>query len=563
MHKIIFSLLFCSFITSSAVAQKKKKKNKKTASIAQSITQNLTEKLQKHISIIASDSFEGRRTGTPGELLAADYIKSQFIVNGIKPKGNNETYFQTFDINEGIKYEESSFFYINDNLLQAGKDFYPLNQSNNAEANEVVAPILKDHNTIWFLDLKEELKKNETNPHYDISPYINDRIKHVEQAGATGLLVINTSKQEDNLAFDAKGKKATATIPVIYLSKEIVKKYLKDANTAIEVKFKIDIQEKKRVGTNVLAYIDNQADKTIIIGAHYDHLGYGEDKNSLYAGKEKMIHNGADDNASGVAALIELSRILKAVQYTNNNYLFIAFSGEELGLYGSKYFTENPTIAIDKANYMVNMDMIGRLNDSTKAFTVGGFGTSPTWGNIIQQGIQTKDSISIKIDSSGTGPSDHSSFYRKNIPVLFFFTGTHGDYHKPGDDIDKINFGGEDKIVQYIVELIKKTDNEPKLVFTKTRENSSGGSSTRFTVSLGIMPDYTYTGTGVRADGISEGKLAQRIGVQAGDVVIKLGEFEINSVESYMKVLGKFKKGDSTKLITTRNGKEISYDITF
>ncbi len=552
--------MFFAFIFNAEAFSQKKKKIKKQVG---EIVDNLIPNLQQHIKILASDSLEGRRTGTVGEQLAANYIKNEFIKIGLNAKGENGGFFQTFEVNEGKEFEQYSTLYFNDNYLQPTLDYFPLNISANGNLNEVVSPILKDINTTWFFDLNEDLIKNQKNPHYDISPFINKKVKELAAFGVKGLILYNSStKLLDNQAFDKKLKIETEKIPVIYLTKEGFKKYIKTKDAVVEMKCTVEIKDKKRVGTNVIAYINNNAANTIIIGAHYDHLGYGEDKNSLYAGKEKMIHNGADDNASGVAALIETARKLKASSAKKNNYLFITFSGEELGLFGSKYYTEHPTIDLATANYMVNMDMVGRLNDSTQTFTIGGYGTSPTWGEIIKE-TDKWNTLKVKFDSSGSGPSDHTSFYKKNIPVLFFFTGTHSDYHKPTDDYDKINFGGEEKIVQYLSKIIQATDPLPKLTFTKTKENATGGSSTRFTVSLGIMPDYTYGGTGVRADGISEGKLAQRLGLKTGDVLTKLGDFKITSVENYMQVLSKFKKGDSTKLITTREGKEVSYDITF
>jgi aminopeptidase YwaD len=559
IKSLVLVLLISVAVPTFAQRRSKKKKKDQATPIVQLIN---TAALYQHINVLASDSLQGRRTGTLGEQLAMSYIKNKMIDYGILPQGTNGSYLQTFAINDGLQYETFSSFSINEKPISPGKDFFPLNQSSNASMEEIIAPSLKSQGSIWFLDVNDELKKQEKNPHYDINPFIDDKIKNYEENGASAMLIYNSGKLTDNLSFNKKEKKTTAKIPVIYISKEIAKQYIKNPNNVIDVKFTIEIQEKKRNGTNVVGFVNNNANQTIILGAHYDHLGYGEDKNSLYAGKELLIHNGADDNASGVAALLELSKILKESSFKKNNYLIIAFSGEELGLYGSKYFTENPTIDMATVNYMINMDMIGRLNDSTKAFTVGGYGTSPTWATVIKAGLQP-DTLTIKTDSSGTGPSDHSSFYRKNIPVLFLFTGTHSDYHKPDDDIEKINIKGVEKIVGYVYNVVKQTNDLPKLEFLKTRENSSAGSSTRFTVSLGIMPDYTYSGVGVRADGISEGKLAQKIGLQAGDVLTKLGDNNISSVESYMKVLSKFKKGDSTVLIVNRAGKEMQYNITF
>ncbi|HKO80073.1 MAG TPA: M28 family peptidase, partial [Chitinophagaceae bacterium] len=253
--------------------------------------------------------------------------------------------------------------------------------------------------------------------------------------------------------------------------------------------------------------------------------------------------------------------ILKISKAKNNNYLLVAFSGEELGLYGSKYFTEHPTIDLKTANYMINMDMVGRLNDSTKTLAVGGYGTSPQWANVINP-QDKKIAFAIKIDSSGSGPSDHTSFYRKDIPVLFFFTGQHRDYHRPSDDADRINYEGELKIINYINGVINNLNKQnQKLAFLKTREAQTGMSS--FKVTLGIMPDYTFSGTGVRADGVSDGRPAAKAGLKAGDVIVKLGENVVSSVETYMQALNKFNKGDKTKVTYQRGNETIESEIQF
>jgi len=251
---------------------------------------------------------------------------------------------------------------------------------------------------------------------------------------------------------------------------------------------------------------------------------------------------------------------LKKSKLKNQNYLFIAFSGEELGLFGSKYFVEHPTVDLRTVNYMINMDMVGRMNDTTKMVTVGGYGTSPTWASVVKTNAKT--GFGIKIDSSGTGPSDHTSFYRKDIPVLFFFTGIHSDYHKPTDDAPRINYIGEWQIIRFITEIISSASTTGKLVFTKTREQQMGTSS-RFTVSMGIIPDYTYAGSGVRVDGVSEGRAAQKAGLKASDVVVQLGDYKVSSVQSYMEALAKFKKGDATKVVVKRGAEELVFDINF
>jgi C-terminal processing protease CtpA/Prc len=221
---------------------------------------------------------------------------------------------------------------------------------------------------------------------------------------------------------------------------------------------------------------------------------------------------------------------------------------------------EHPAVPAEKVNYMINMDMVGRLNDSSKTITIGGYGTSPSWSGILS-GIKNPG-FNVKFDSSGTGPSDHTSFYRKDIPVLFFFTGLHTDYHKPSDDSDKINYNGELLIVKYIYAVVEKSAENGKLAFQKTREQQTS-TSARFSVSMGIMPDYTYSGAGVKVDGVSENRPAIKAGIKAGDIVTKLGDYNISSVETYMQALGKFKKGDATKVIVRRGTEELAFDIVF
>jgi len=319
--------------------------------------------------------------------------------------------------------------------------------------------------------------------------------------------------------------------------------------------FDVKQEDSTITGRNVLAFIDNKAEETIVIGAHYDHLGLGFE-GTLHRGESNKIHNGADDNASGVAVVLNLVSKLKDAN-KNNNYLFMAFSGEEMGLLGSNYFVKNPTIDSKKINYMINMDMVGRLKaDSTLA--VYGVGTSP----IFKQIIKTHNSKFKLIEKeSGVGPSDHTSFYLADIPVLHFFTGQHEDYHKPSDDIEKLNYKGMETISNYIFDIITDLDDNGELEFKKTKNESDG--TPRFKVTLGVVPDYMYDGKGMRIDGVSEEKPAQKAGLQKGDIVIKLGDSTITDMMSYMRSLSAFKKGNTTKVVVKREGKEIEADVTF
>lgn len=310
---------------------------------------------------------------------------------------------------------------------------------------------------------------------------------------------------------------------------------------------------------NVAAYLDNGAEYTIVIGAHYDHLGLGHDHNSLDANPEGKIHNGADDNASGTAGVIELARQLaKNGVKEQHNFLFLCFSGEELGLYGSKKYTEYPTIDLSKVSFMINMDMIGRLNEE-KRIMVGGVGTAPDFVPMLKN-LQTD--LNIKLDSAGRGPSDHTSFYLKNIPVLFFFTGQHSDYHKPSDDVEKVNFAGEKQVLETVAQVIQTLDSKPKLTFQETKAKEEG-TNTRFKVTLGIMPDYTWEGEGVRVDGVTDGKPAAKAGLQKGDIIIGLGDLAVKNIQDYMKGLSQHSKGESSTVKVKRGTEEKTMPVTF
>lgn len=311
-------------------------------------------------------------------------------------------------------------------------------------------------------------------------------------------------------------------------------------------------------GTNVIGWLDNKSITTIVIGAHYDHIGEGEHGGG-YPKNKGQIHNGADDNASGVAGLLELARYFSqnGIQ-EKNNFLFIAFSGEELGLLGSHFFCKNPTIDLSTIDIMINMDMIGRLDSINQKLVIYGVGTSPSLVDLI---ATTSTVLQIKTDSAGIGPSDHTSFYLKKIPVLHFFTGQHLDYHQPTDDEEKINYKGEKDVLQYIVNLIEKIDQKPKLVFSSTAMKDTG--SRKFKVTLGIMPDYTFDGTGVRVDAVTDGKPASKAGVKRDDVIVKVGNVLIATIQDYMRALALFEKGDHSKIRVNRNNQIIELDIVF
>ena len=312
-------------------------------------------------------------------------------------------------------------------------------------------------------------------------------------------------------------------------------------------------------GRNVIGFLDNKASKTIVIGAHYDHLGLNEHHNSTLMNSDGQIHNGADDNASGVSAVLELARIFSQNKTKEKaNYVFALFAGEEDGLMGSKHMAENLP-ANPNVSAMINLDMIGRLNKD-KDLTIGGVGTSPKFGEMVKK--YKPAGFNLAIDSSGVGPSDHTSFYLKDIPVLFLFTGTHSDYHKPSDDTELINFDGLSKITNYVFNLSNGLSEIEHLDFTKTKMSQSKAVP-KYKVTLGIMPSYADTKDGLHIDGVSENRPAANAGIKSGDILTKIGKCEVKEVYSYMECLAKVNSGDELPVTVLRDGKEVTVTVKF
>ncbi|NKI31251.1 M28 family peptidase [Croceivirga thetidis] len=320
-----------------------------------------------------------------------------------------------------------------------------------------------------------------------------------------------------------------------------------------EVEF-ITAGEGTTTGTNVIGFYDKKAEKTIVLGAHYDHLGMGG-QGSLHRG-DPEIHNGADDNASGVATVLKIAEKLKD-SLMSTNILVQFYSGEEMGLLGSNYYVKNPTLEMNEINFMINLDMVGRLRED-KSLSISGVGTSSRWNQSLNV---NNPGFKLILKESGIGPSDHTSFYLADIPVLHFFTGQHEDYHRPSDDSEKLNYEGMNEIADYIVAVCMDLDNSPKLTFKMTKNESE--EVPRFKVGLGVVPDYLFDGKGMRIDGVSENKPAQKAGLQKGDVVVQLGDSLITDMMSYMRTLSTFEKGDATKAVVDRNGEKIEVDIEF
>ena len=538
MRKLLLLLL----IVNTVAAQSTSKRDKK-----------IVAALRDHIGYLADDKLEGRRAGTEGERLAAQYISAAFEKAGLLVS------IQEFPVSVKRIAAEGTELALDGKPLICNKDFFLLPISASGSLTTSFSLSLPESGTPWFGDIADLIDEESHNVHADLSGSIKKKAEEAARKGAAALFLFdgrNNGMKMPEFSFD---KKDSVKIPVVYLDQHIMDVLKKDSIGFHDVSLSCHMKESKRTGRNVIGSISHNAAETVVLGAHYDHLGYGEDKNSLFTGKEILVHNGADDNASGVAALIELAKIIKQGNFKRYNYVFVAFSGEELGLFGSKYFADNLPEKTGKINYMINMDMVGRLNDSSKTITVGGYGTSPRWAELLKV---KGNRIHFKYDSSGTGPSDHTSFYRKGIPVLFFFTGLHSDYHKPSDDADKINYEGEKDIIKLIEGVVKGAEKLEPLAFTKTKEKAES-SKTSFKVTLGIMPDYTYSEEGVRVDGVTDGRPAQRAGLAAGDIILQLGAYPTPDLQKYMEALGRFSTGDKTEVRVRRGKDTLRFDIAF
>lgn len=429
-------------------------------------------RLKKDIYTLASDSFMGREAGTDGEIMARDYIIRQYKQIGLKPLFGDTSYFQSFDVNGSAKFSEYDLV-INSIPFEFTDDFYPLDFSANdkvkAEAVRVGFGMsvpskgwedykkdVKDKIVIIEIAVPDSLKKIK-----EFTAYTNLR-KKAETAvskGAKGVVFINSSKTCQSPPKYASNNTKPIGIPVVFASEGAYKMIKATQQLKIEMNVAIE-RQKSKTAYNVGAYLDNNAPFTIIIGGHYDHLGYVDGPKG-----KPIVSNGADDNASGTSAMMEMARFFSDTAKEKYNFIFMGFSAEEKGLVGSEFFTKSNTIDLSSIAFMINLDMIGRLDSTKKQLTIYSFGTSPAWGKI----TSITDSAGLKIleKKECHAGSDHYSFYSKNIPNVFFFTELHKDYHKPSDDVNKINYAGLVQIVAYIERFIGSVKSGKKLPFTR------------------------------------------------------------------------------------------------
>jgi peptidase M28-like protein/PDZ domain-containing protein/PA domain-containing protein len=566
------------------------------------------ERIVRHIEFLASDKLQGRRTGTPAAVEAAAYIAKEFKSYGLKP-AFPAGFLQPFDFVAGVKLGAGNQFRVKDSTgereLKVVDEFIPLGFSS-AEIAEgdvvfvhygISAPELQ-YDNYKDVDVKDKIvmilrgSPDGDNPHGRFADFtqpgleIQNKTLKARERGARGVIFISEEKSfsDDRLSRLRHDLNfLEAGIPVVAISNKaantILGGPLPSRPTAslrnLRVRFKTDVVRINGKSANVTGVLKGSdprlANEYVVIGAHYDHLGLGGAE-SLASKPEGEIHHGADDNASGTSGLLELARTLSAERVRpKRSIVFIAFSGEEMGLLGSGAYVKGPAVPIASTVAMLNMDMIGRLRQGS--LFIGGVGTSPAWKPLldklnqkIESGGESGNSYGSRFQLSfgedGFGPSDHQSFYVRDVPVLFFFTGTHDDYHKPTDTADKINSEGERQVVEFVREAAVAVADEPeRIAFTKVKTESRPAGR-GFRVYLGTVPNYSDQSDGMKLDGVRPASPAERAGLQAGDIVVKLGKTPIKNVYDYTYALGEMRGGVEVEVVIRRDGRQMNLKIT-
>ena len=571
-----------------------------------------TAELLRHARYLASDELTGRGVDTPGIKLAANYIAKEFAQYELKAAGDDNSYFQSFDVAVGVDVKEPSKLALGDNLAPAlREDWIPLgfSASGRTESEVVFAGYgvtAKDYGYDDYagIDAKGKIvlvlryeppPKNEkspfkTFPGYSIHSALRTKANNARDHGAVGMILIDPNQSADEktellstraslwrggnslLAAQLKRRVAEKWLAVRGVSLQALKEEIdreeKPASTALagaKVALQVTLEEKRRSTDNVVAVLPGAdpilKNEHVVVGAHYDHLGFGE-FGALTAQAPGRIHHGADDNASGTAVLLDLARRLSQLQLKPaRSIVFVAFSAEELGLYGSRHFVERwPAITSTKA--MVNLDMVGRLRDNR--LTVFGARSGKNLSAIVGAGARQ---LGLDInESDGVGRSDHMSFYNKKIPVLHFFTGTHPDYHRPTDTWEKLNIEGMGKVSDLVLASVLRIANaketidfvslpaRPPAAETAQRRGGSGA-------YLGSIPDYGVNAEGVALAGVTEGSPAARAGLRQGDVIIELAKKKIKNIEDLTDALGGHKPGDEIEIVVQRTGQAVTVKV--
>ena len=599
-------------------------------------------RLQQHVSYLASDALDGRRTGTPGANDAAHYIAGEFSRLGLRPAMQKAAsrklsavmsrYLQTFPYVAGVELGKANAMTLIAGAapkdIRVGEVWMPLGFS--ASGSVDLAPVAFVGYGITASELShDDYAANRAagkialalagtpdgeNPHGQFARYEGVRWKAIaaRNGGAKALIIVTRepSLKDDRfsqLTYDNSA--GDAGLPVVVISQQAIggttafikldqwaKQNVNAFEEHLSASLTVDLVRREVPAYNVIGILEGSDPKlkneTIIIGAHYDHLGRGGE--GSLAPRSGEIHHGADDNASGTAGVLELARVFIAQRpRPKRTLIFIAFSGEEEGLLGSNYYVNHPLTPLANTVAMINMDMIGRMKD--RKLIVGGVGTAKEWRNIIGTEndaqarqvtatagtipgsgmpvvvsangrpivtVDSKKSFDLTLNEDGYGPSDHSSFYAKQIPVLFFWTGTHNDYHKPSDTFDKINYDDEARVLTLVARIVREIDvSDKRLTYTVAKSDTPAGRSTGFRVYLGTIPNYSDSNDGLLIDGVRDDSPASRAGLKAGDKIVKIGARDIKNVYDYTYALGEMKAGEEYVVEVLRGIERLSLKI--
>ncbi len=555
-----------------------------------------------HIKYLASDNLNGRLPGTPGSKLAIDYISKHWEAQGVEPAGT-KGYKQPFSFINNVSLGKRNILRIRNSRKQyiVQKDFIPLGSSGNGSINEDVVFIgygldindslsWRDYENVdvqgkWVLLLLDGPDGDSPHSPYGRHKTLYNKTIVARDHGAGGVLFVNRLQtiDENNLrTLQYRQSSSTAGLPVIQITHSLANEMLINHGQSIaELRSKLDEQLTplsfpvdckvsanvnlkfgKETATNLIGFIEGNdpvlKDEYIVVGAHFDHLGLGGRRSGSLNPDTLIIHNGADDNASGTAGILELSyKFMSNRHLLKRSVLVVCFDAEEKGLLGSKYYVKNPARNISNTAMMVNMDMIGRLNDNP--VVLGGVGSSGNFVNIIAD-ASNSHTLEIETNMGGMdfGRSDHASFYRENIPVLFFFTGAHEDYHKPTDDWDKIDYKGEKKILDFIYDLIIDVSQlEKKPAFVEIETNTGNNQNPVFKVTFGIIPAYGSQKVGLEIDGLSKKDgPAAKAGMKKGDIITAINGKDVRNIYDYMARLTDLKPGQKVKVTINREDGE-------
>ena len=553
--------------------------------------------IQKHVKYLASDQLEGRKTGTKGAEAAAQYIANEFKLYGLKPVGDQGSYYQNFEFVSGIKLGDVNSLALavagQTTNLELNKDFRPLGFSTSEAFESGVvfagygisdtAKKLDDYAGVDVNGKAVLVLRNAppSEPGRDFSQYASLRYKasKAKEKGARALIVVTGAEDSENddlikLTYD--NSTGNAGLPALNITRKAANQLLAGAGVTVkdlqrklneskqsnsftlkeaDVYVKISLKEIRQTTMNVVGLLEGNDEslknQMIVVGGHYDHLGMGGEGSGSLRPDSVAVHHGADDNASGTAGVLELAQTFASTKEAlKRSILFIAFTGEELGVLGSAYYSSHPIFPLDRTVAMINMDMIGRMHD--RSLIVGGVGTSPGFEALAAK-YNKDSSFVLKLNKDGYGPSDHASFYAKRVPVFNFFTDVHSDYHTPNDTYDRLNYPGEEKILHYIESIVRELDttsDRPSYVAVEMPRQPAAGRNAG--VTMGTIPDFGEQVQGFKISGVRPGGPAAKVGMQGGDIIVKFDKVEIKNLYDFMYALGEHKAGDEVDVIFKR-----------